>query len=69
MSRSEVKRRDLDEAILERRSVRGYLPKQVPRATLEEILSLAQRLQPLGSGGGRNLGPRQQRASLDQGVE
>jgi nitroreductase len=34
---------DLDKSILERRSVRGYLPKPVPREVLEEVLGLAQR--------------------------
>jgi len=34
---------DLDKAIVERRSVRGYLPGSVPRHTLEEVLTLAQR--------------------------
>ena len=34
---------DLDETILQRRSVRGFLPKPVPRELLEEVLSLAQR--------------------------
>lgn len=33
---------DLDEAILGRRSVRGFLPREVPREVLEEVLSLAQ---------------------------
>ncbi|KPK16623.1 MAG: oxidoreductase [Myxococcales bacterium SG8_38] len=33
---------DLDEAILGRRSVRGFLRRPVPRAVLEEVLSLAQ---------------------------
>jgi len=33
---------DLDEAIVERRSVRGFLPKAVPRELLEELLGLAQ---------------------------
>lgn len=34
---------DLDKAICERRSVRGFLPKPVPREVLEEVLALAQR--------------------------
>lgn len=34
---------DLDKSIRERRSVRGYLPKPVPREVLEEVLELAQR--------------------------
>jgi nitroreductase len=34
---------DLDKAICERRSVRGFLPKPVPRQVLEEVLALAQR--------------------------
>lgn len=34
---------DLDQTIKERRSVRGFLPKPVPRDVLEEVLSLAQR--------------------------
>ncbi len=34
---------DLDQTILERRSVRGFLPKPVPRQVLEEVLELAQR--------------------------
>jgi nitroreductase len=33
---------DLDQTIKERRSVRGFLPKPVPRDLLEEVLSLAQ---------------------------
>ncbi|MGB8330826.1 MAG: nitroreductase [Polyangiales bacterium] len=33
---------DLDETIRERRSVRGFLSKPVPRAVLEEVLDLAQ---------------------------
>lgn len=33
---------DLDKAILERHSVRGFLPKQVPRDVLEQVLRLAQ---------------------------
>jgi nitroreductase len=33
----------VDEAILQRRSVRGFLPQEVPQATLEEIFDLAQR--------------------------
>ena len=33
---------DLDETIRERRSVRGFLPRGVPRETLEEVLALAQ---------------------------
>ena len=33
---------DLDQAIRERRSVRGFLPKPVPRDLLEEVLGLAQ---------------------------
>jgi len=33
----------LDEAIRERRSVRGFLPTPVPRDVLEEVLGLAQR--------------------------
>jgi len=33
---------DLDQAIRERRSVRGFLPKPVPRELLEEVLELAQ---------------------------
>lgn len=33
---------DLDKAIRERRSVRGFLPKSVPRDLLEEVLGLAQ---------------------------
>lgn len=33
---------DLDETIRERRSVRGFLPKPVPRETIEEVLELAQ---------------------------
>jgi nitroreductase len=34
---------DLDKTIVERRSVRGFLPKPVPRDVLEEVLALAQR--------------------------
>jgi len=34
---------DLDNTIVERRSVRGFLPKPVPREVLEEVLTLAQR--------------------------
>lgn len=34
---------DLDAAIRERRSVRGFLSKPVPRETIEEVLELAQR--------------------------
>jgi len=34
---------DLDKTIAERRSVRGFLPKPVPRPVLEELLALAQR--------------------------
>lgn len=34
---------DLDETIHSRRSVRGFLPKPVPRETIEEVLELAQR--------------------------
>jgi hypothetical protein len=33
---------DLDQTIRERRSVRGFLPRPVPRETLEEVLALAQ---------------------------
>jgi len=33
---------DLDETIRERRSARGFLPKPVPRKTLEDVLALAQ---------------------------
>lgn len=33
---------DLDQTIRERRSVRGFLPKPVPREILEEVLGLAQ---------------------------
>jgi len=33
---------DLDQTIRERRSVRGFLPKPVPREVLEEVLALAQ---------------------------
>ena len=33
---------DLDGTIRERRSVRGFLPKPVPRDVLEEVLTLAQ---------------------------
>lgn len=33
---------DLDQTIVERRSVRGFLPKPVPRDVLEEVLGLAQ---------------------------
>lgn len=33
---------DLDQTIVERRSVRGFLPKPVPREVLEELLQLAQ---------------------------
>lgn len=33
---------DLDQTIRERRSVRGFLPKPVPRDVLEEVLELAQ---------------------------
>ncbi len=33
---------DLDETIRERRSVRGFLPKPVPREVIEEVLALAQ---------------------------
>jgi nitroreductase len=33
---------DLDQTIRERRSVRGFLPKPVPRDLLEEVLGLAQ---------------------------
>lgn len=32
---------ELKEAILQRRSIRGYLPKPVPRQALEEVLELA----------------------------
>lgn len=34
---------DLDKSIVERRSIRGFLPKPVPRHVLEEVLTLAQR--------------------------
>lgn len=34
---------DLDKTIVERRSVRGFLPKPVPREVLDEVLKLAQR--------------------------
>lgn len=34
---------DLDKTIVERRSVRGFLPKPVPRDVLQEVLTLAQR--------------------------
>ncbi len=34
---------DLDQTIRERRSVRGFLPKPVPREILDEVLALAQR--------------------------
>jgi nitroreductase len=34
---------DLDKTIIERRSVRGFLPEPVPRAVLKEVLELAQR--------------------------
>lgn len=34
---------DLDQTIRERRSVRGFLPKAVPRQVLDEIFELAQR--------------------------
>jgi nitroreductase len=34
---------DLDETIRTRRSVRGFLPKPVPREVIEEVLELAQR--------------------------
>ena len=34
---------DLDQTIVERRSVRGFLPDPVPREVLEEVLELAQR--------------------------
>lgn len=34
---------DLDQTILERRSVRGFLPKPVPEDILHEVLNLAQR--------------------------
>ena len=43
MSPPEVAMHDLDETILQRRSVRGFLPKPVSRALLEEVLELAQR--------------------------
>ena len=33
---------DLDQTIRERRSVRGFLPKPVPRGMLEEVLAIAQ---------------------------
>lgn len=33
---------DLDETIRQRRSVRGFLPKPVPREVIEELLALAQ---------------------------
>ncbi|MBW1762260.1 MAG: nitroreductase [Deltaproteobacteria bacterium] len=33
---------DLDQTIRERRSVRGFLPRPVPRAVLEEVFGLAQ---------------------------
>jgi nitroreductase len=33
----------VDQAILQRRSVRGFLPDEVPQATLDEIFALAQR--------------------------
>lgn len=33
---------DLDQTIVERRSVRGFLPKPVPRDVLDEVLGLAQ---------------------------
>ena len=33
---------DLDQSIRERRSVRGFLPKPVPRDVLEQVLGLAQ---------------------------
>lgn len=39
----EVTMHDLDSAIVERRSVRGFLQKPVPRDVLEEVLELAQR--------------------------
>lgn len=34
---------DLDEAIVSRRSVRGFLPKEVPEVTIREVFELAQR--------------------------
>lgn len=34
---------DLDQAIAERRSVRGFLPKPVPQELLDEVFALAQR--------------------------
>lgn len=43
MKIAEVSMYDLDESIRERRSVRGFLPKPVPRAVLDEVLALAQR--------------------------
>lgn len=42
MTDPEVTMYDLDKAILERRSVRGFLPRAVPRDVLQEVLSLAQ---------------------------
>jgi nitroreductase len=33
----------VDEAILQRRSVRGFLPDEVPQATLDEVFAIAQR--------------------------
>lgn len=43
MNGAEVAMYDLDNTIVERRSVRGFLPKPVPREVLEEVLTLAQR--------------------------
>lgn len=39
----EVAMYDLDQTIVERRSVRGFLPRAVPREVLDEALELAQR--------------------------
>ena len=33
----------VDEAILQRRSVRGFLPDEVPQTTLAEVFQIAQR--------------------------
>lgn len=33
----------VDQAILERRSVRGFLPREVPQSTLDEVFAVAQR--------------------------
>ena len=33
----------VDQAILQRRSVRGFLPDEVPQSTLDEVFGIAQR--------------------------